>query len=409
MQIDWLRWQRLQQQISMKSVRDIENLKNKKVLVRADFNVPLDGDKVVNDRKIRASIPTIDYLLECGAKVIIATHLGRPGEQVKESLRLAPIAKELQYLLDSKVHYLSEFAGRSVQDKISEIDGSEVILLENIRFSADERKNSGKLAQELANLADIFVMDGFGITHRDHSSVSGVAQLLPAYLGLLLQKELDNLDKVLNNPNSPLTIVLGGVKVATKLPVIKNLSDKADYILVGGGIANTYLKAKNFSVGKSVYNEQYLQEALDYCESEKVIPPEDVVVGDKNGEKYQNKDIKDVHANLCNDHEMILDIGLKTAEKFSNIIKKSKTAVWNGAMGYFEQKPYDQGTMSIASSIASLSKKQDTFSLAGGGETVHFLEKENLDKSLSFVSTGGGAMLHYLAGEELPGLVHLKK
>ena len=409
MQTGWLRWLKLQQKTKMKSIKDIENLEGKKVLVRVDFNVPLENGEVINDRKLRASLPTIDYLLKKGTKVILASHLGRPGGKIKESLRLAPVAKKLQDLLESKVHYLSEFAGNSVQKKISEIDNSEVVLLENVRFSPDERENSGKLAHKLANLADIFVMDGFGITHRDHSSVSGVAQLLPAYSGLLLQKELNNLDKVLENPNKPLTIALGGVKVATKLPVIKNLLDQADYILVGGGIANTYLKAKKFSIGNSIYNDKYLQQALDYCDKEKVVTPDDVVVGDNDGDKYQNKVIKNTHTDLCSENEMILDIGPKTAEKFSNLIKKSKTVVWNGAMGYFEQEPYDQGTRSITEAIANLSETSDSFTLAGGGETVHFLEKENLEARLNFVSTGGGAMLYYLAGKKLPGIVNLKK
>jgi len=280
-----------------------------------------------------------------------------------------------------------------------------VVMLENIRFVKGEIENSEKLSKDLANLADIFVLDGFAVAHRSASSVSGVAKYLPAYAGLLLQEEIEGLDQVVKKPKKPLVAVLGGIKMETKIPVLKNLLSKANYILVGGGIVNTYLWAKGYKVGSSIVDKNFKKEILRYCSNKKVILPVDVIVGSSNGKKAQVIDVKKL--NLKKDVG-IFDIGPKTIRLFAGYIKKSKTVVWNGAMGNFEQHPYEYGTHSVAHLVASVSKRK-AFGVAGGGETVEALKKLHLLSDVDLASTGGGSMLEYLGGNKLPGLEVLKK
>jgi len=393
----------------MKTIKQIEDLTNKKVLVRVDFNVAVESGRVAEDRKIKASVPTIEYLIEKGAKVILVTHLDRPGGEVDENLRVDPLADNLSEFLEVKVNKLNDFTGEGVRTEVDKMKKGEVIMLENIRFSSDERKNSGKLAQQLADLADVFVMDGFGITHRDHSSVSGVAEKLPAYSGLLLEREIKNLDKVLSDPPKPFCLAMGGVKVKTKLPVIEKMADRVDYILTGGGILNTYLASENIEIGSSVYEEEFTKQTQEVFQLEEMIRPLDVTVGKKGKNESRVEYLSEDKAEICTEEEMILDLGPKTIGKYQDYLEKSNTILFNGAMGLFEQEPFQLGTQAILESIVRVSDEDNTFTVIGGGETVQSLELvEDVDK-IDFISTGGGAMLHYLTGEELPGLKYLEK
>ena len=278
----------------LKTIKQIPNLSGKTVLVRVDFNVPIKRKKVLDDTRLLAHLPTIKYLVEKKAKIILLTHVGRPGGKVVASLRVDPIVEELGKLLKKKVKKL-ETGSWKLDDKkklvvlkdIEKMKPGQVAMMENIRFSPDEKKDTGTLSQELANLADYFALDGFAVAHRDSASVSGIAKHIPAYAGLLLEKEIKGLSRVTQNPKGPFVVVLGGAKMETKIPVIKNLLPKADYILIGGGIVNTYLKAKGFKVGASLIDKEYEKEVLKYCKSKKVIKPVDVVVGDVKGKKYK--------------------------------------------------------------------------------------------------------------------------
>ncbi len=393
----------------MKTIKQVEGLKGKKVLIRVDFNVAIESGRISEDRKIKASVSTIEYLIDKDAKVILVTHLDRPGGEVEENLRVDPLANKLSEFLKTKVKKLDEFAGDGVQKEVDKMENGEVIMLENIRFSSDERENSGKLSQQLADLADIFVMDGFGITHRDHSSVSGVAEKLPSYGGLLLEKEIKNLDKVLSDPPKPFCLAMGGVKVETKLPVIKKLADRVDYILTGGGILNTYLASENIEIGSSVYEEEFTEQAQQVFQLEEMIQPLDVTVGKKGEDGSRVEYLSEDKVEICTGEEMILDLGPKTIGKYQDYLEKSNTILFNGAMGLFEQEPFQLGTQAILESIVKVSDEENTFTVIGGGETVQSLELVAGGDKIDFTSTGGGAMLHYLAGEELPGLKYIEQ
>ncbi len=391
--------------MKLRTLKQLKNLKNKRILVRVDFNVPVKINplahaqgKVIDDSRIKASLPTIEYLLKKGAKVILVSHLGRP-KGVDKGLSLKVIAKRLEEILSQEVIFteLTKFAKLAKLPKLT--------LLENIRFFSDEEKNDPKFAEELASLADIFVLDGFAVAHRDSASVSGVAKFLPAYAGLLLEKEIVGLSKVMEKPKKPLVVVLGGAKVETKAPVLKNLLSKADYILIGGGIFNTYLKAQGYKVGGSLVDDKYLQETLKYCNKMKVIKPVDVVVGDKNGKNFKTMKINSKFE-IQNSKLSIYDIGPETIRLYAEYIKKAQTLVWNGAMGYFEQRPYHHGTLAIARLVASRAKGK-AFGVIGGGETLQAMEMVKMSEFVDLVSTGGGAMLEFLSGKKLPGLKHL--
>ena len=276
-------------------------------------------------------------------------------------------------------------------------------MMENIRFSPDEKKNTGTLSQELANLVDVFVLDGFAVAHRAAASIVGVAAYVPAFAGILLEQEIKGLDRVLYTSQSPFVVVLGGAKIETKIPVMKNLLPKADHILVGGGIVNTYLKAKGYRIGDSIVGNDFQKEAIAYCKKRKVIMPVDVLVGTLDGKEYRVVDIKKTPHQICKKGEGIYDIGPKTIQLFATYIKQAQILVWNGAMGYFEQPPYHIGTMSIARLVASRSKGK-AYGVIGGGETLQAMDIVDMREYVDLVSTGGGAMLQYLAGDELPGI-----
>lgn len=376
----------------------------KTVLLRVDFNVPLKGKKVTDNYKIKKSLVTIKNLIEKGAKVVIVSHLGRPTG-VEKKLSLKPVAEELGKFLQKKISLLGVTDFTKTKVAINKLVPGSVVLLENIRFLKGESDNSDKLAKDLAGLADIFVLDGFAVAHRASASVSGVAKYLPPYAGSLLEEELRGLDMVLKSPKKPMTAILGGIKMETKIPVLKNFLKQADYILVGGGIVNTYLWAKGYKIGSSIIDKKFKKEILEYCSKKKVILPVDVVVGSADGKNARAMLVKNLS---LKSGESIFDIGPQSIMLFSKYIKKAKTIVWNGAMGNFEQHPYHYGTYSISHLVASQSKRE-AFGVVGGGETIEVLSKLSLLHDIDLASTGGGAMLEYLGGKKLPGVEALKK
>ena len=395
--------------MKLKTIKQIRNLENKTVLVRVDFNVPIKRKKVLDSTRLLASLPTIKYLIEKKAKVILVTHVGRPAGKVVASLKVDPIVEELSSLLKKKVIKL-ETGNWKLNDKkklevlkqVENLKPGQVVMMENIRFSPDEKKDTGTLSQELANLADLFVSECFGVSHRFSASIVGVTKYLPSYAGFLMEKEIKGLEKVIQKPKKPFAVVIGGAKTETKIPVIKNLLPKADYILIGGGIVNTYLKAKGFKVGASLVDKDYEKEVLKYCRSKKVIKPVDVVVGTMDGKKFEVLKI-DSKFKISNPKLAIYDIGPETIRLYAKYIKKAMTLVWNGAMGYFEQKPYDVGTLSVARLVASVSKGP-AYGVIGGGETLQSMDMVGMSEYMDLISTGGGAMLEFLSGKELPGI-----
>lgn len=400
----------------VKSIQQAGNLAGKVALVRADFNVPVKGGKVLDNYKIKKSLATIKFLMEKRAKIILVSHLGRPNG-VDKKLTLKPVAVELEKFLQKRVRLLDVKKNSRVSNdgtqhnfvklkrQIDKLLPSAVVLLENIRFMKGEEENSDALAKELAGLADIFVLDGFAVAHRKTASVFGVAKHLPAYAGLLFEQEIDGLNCALKSPKKPFVVVLGGAKVETKIPILKNLLKKANHILVGGGILNTYLWAIGRNIGSSLVEKKLKKEALRYCLKRKVVLPVDVIVGARDGKNAKAVDVKNL--DIKNKKLGIFDIGPKTIRLFSSYIKKANTLVWNGAMGYFEQRPYQYGTYSVARLLASRSKGK-AFGIAGGGETIEVLKKLRLIGDIDLASTGGGSMLEYLSGKKLPGMEALK-
>ena len=389
----------------IKSIQQVKNLANKNVLVRVDFNVPVKNGKVVDNYKIKRSLATIKFLMEKRAKVILVSHLGRPNGADK-NLSLKPVAAELGKFLQKNVKLLDVLDLKKTKIQIDKLFPSAVAMLENIRFVDGESKNSEKLAKDLAGLAEMFVLDGFAVAHRQAASVTGVAKYLPAYAGLLFEEEIQGLNRSLQSPKKPFVVVLGGAKMETKIPVLKNLLKKANYILVGGGILNTYLWAKGSRVGGSLIDKNFKKEILQYCSKRKVILPVDVIVGTKDGKLARATATKNL--NLKNKQLAIFDIGPKTIKLFSHYIKKANTLVWNGAMGYFEQHPYEYGTYSVARLLAARAKGK-AYGITGGGETIEVLKKLHLIGDIDLASTGGGSMLEYLSGKKLPGIEILKK
>jgi len=390
--------------------RKLRNLKKKRVLARVDFNVPIKNKKVLDDSRLLACLPTIEFLAKKGAKIILVSHLGRPEGKIVRSLKLDAVARHLSLLLGKKIKKMetgnwdwTEKRREYFKKQIENMRAGEAVMLDNIRFSADEEKNRGPLAKMLAELADIFVLDGFAVSHRASSSVVGIAKFLPSYAGLLLEREVTGMEKVIKSYKKPYIAIIGGVKVETKAPVIKNLLPKVDFMLVGGGIFNTCLKAMGYKVGGSVIDEKYKREVLKYCRTKKVILPVDVVVGDKDGQNYRVVELKKTPHKVCDKDEAVYDIGPRTIRLFSLYIKKARTLVWNGAMGYFEQKPYNTGTLSVARLVASRSKGK-AFGVIGGGETLQAMAMTGMSEYVDLISTGGGAMLEFLSGKELVGI-----
>jgi len=374
------------------------DVKNKKVLLRADFNVDLDENgKILSDFRIRAVLPTIDYLFQNGAsKIIIISHLGKP-KAGDEKLTLKPVGEKLQQLLGKPVVFLDDCRGEKIKKAIGEAANSSTILLENLRFYPEEEKNDKNFAKELASLADIYVNDAFGVCHRLNASVAAVTKFLPSFAGLLLKKEIENLNKVMVGFERPLVLILGGAKISTKLPLIKSFSAMADSILLAGALVNTVLKAWNFSVGQSLVEDEMISEASQISSGKaELILPGDFLVGSS----MEAKAAEIRRLGEVQDEDWILDIGPASQVMFSDIIRKAKTIVWNGPMGYFENPVFSEGTKKVIEAVAASS----AFSVVGGGETLTALEEWGFFDKISFVSTGGGAMLSYLAGEKMPGI-----
>ena len=396
----------------MKTIESLGDLSGKSVLVRSDFNVPLDADKnITDDGRIRAALPTLKLLLDAGAKVIVVAHLGRPKGKVNPDYSLAPVAKRLEELAGVKVTLASDTVGEGAKAAVAEAKPGEIVLLENVRFNAAETSKDDAereaFAKELAALADVFVSDGFGVVHRKQASVYDVAKLLPAATGLLVAKEIESLGKAVNNPERPYVVVLGGSKVSDKLGVIANLLSKADKLIVGGGMAYTFLAAKGYGVGTSLLEKDQIDTVKGYIETAEkngveLLLPIDTVVAPFFG---ADAPATVVPSTEIPDDQMGLDIGPKTRELFADAIKSAKTVVWNGPMGVFEFPAFAEGTKAVAKAMS----ESDAFSVIGGGDSASAVRNLGFDEStFSHISTGGGASLELLEGKVLPGIAVLE-
>ncbi|GAM15850.1 phosphoglycerate kinase [Mesobacillus selenatarsenatis] len=391
--------------MNKKTVKDVD-VKGKRVFCRVDFNVPMKDGQVTDETRIRAALPTIQYLVDQGAKVLLASHLGRPKGQAVEELRLTPVAKRLSELLGKDVKKTDEAYGESVKSEIDSMNEGDVLLLENVRFYPGEEKNDPELAKAFAELADVYVNDAFGAAHRAHASTEGIAKHLPAVSGFLMEKELDVLGKALSNPERPFTAIIGGAKVKDKIGVIDNLLEQVDNLIIGGGLAYTFVKAQGHEVGKSLLEEDKIELAKGFMEKAKAkgvnfYMPVDAIVADDFSADANTKvvAIEEIPA----DWEA-LDIGPKTAETYRDVIQKSKLVIWNGPMGVFEIDKFAQGTKAVAQALADAN---DTYSVIGGGDSAAAVEKFNLAEKMSHISTGGGASLEFMEGKQLPGVVAL--
>lgn len=387
--------------LNKKTVEDIA-VAGKKVLVRCDFNVPLDNGNITSDQRIRAALPTINYLLNQGAAVILCSHLGRPKGQVMPEFSLAPVAKRLGELLSVPVMMASDVVGESAKSLAANLKAGEVLLLENVRFEAGETKNCPELSQQFAALADVFVNDAFGSAHRAHSSTTGVANYLPAVCGYLIQKELEYIGGALDNPKRPLVAILGGAKVSDKIGVIENLLNKVDTLIVGGGMAYTFLAAKGNKVGMSLQEkDKYdLARELMAAAGDKLKLPIDHVVTQEFGPDGLNKIVS---RNEIDDGWESLDIGPATRERFAKELNGAGTVIWNGPMGVAEWDAYAQGTIAVANAIV----ESGALSIIGGGDSAAAIKKLGYSDKVSHVSTGGGASLEFMEGKELPGIACL--
>lgn len=391
--------------MNKKTLKDVD-VKGKRVFCRVDFNVPMQDGKITDETRIRAALPTINYLVEQGAKVILASHFGRPKGKVVEEMRLTPVAARLGEILGKNVQKADEAYGDSVKQKIEAMSEGDVLLLENVRFYPGEEKNDPELAKEFAALADVYVNDAFGAAHRAHASTEGIAHYLPAVAGFLMEKELEVLGKALSNPERPFTAIIGGAKVKDKIGVIDNLLEKVDNLIIGGGLAYTFVKAQGNEVGKSLLEEDKIALANSFIAKAKekgvnFYMPIDVIVADDFSPDANTKEVS--IDSIPSDWEA-LDIGPKTAELYMDVIKKSKLVIWNGPMGVFEFDKFAQGTKAVAEALA---ESKDTYSLIGGGDSAAAVEKFNLAEQMSHISTGGGASLEFMEGKELPGVVAL--
>ena len=389
--------------MNKKTVKDID-LKGKKVFVRCDFNVPLDENKNITDnRRIVGALPTIKYLLEQNCKIILSSHLGRPKGEFNMDYSLAPVAKELSRLLGKEVKLAKDVVGDSAKELTSNIQEGEIVLLENVRFDAREEKNDPELSKEFASMAEVFVNDAFGTAHRAHSSTAGVADYLPAVSGFLIEKELNFLGSALENPKRPFVAILGGAKVSDKIAVIDSLIEKVDTLMIGGGMAYTFIKAMGNNVGTSLCEEDKLDLAKELMEKAKqrnvkLLLPVDNVVADKL-EKDANTQI--ANSDEMPDNWMGLDIGPKTIELYKEELQSAKTVLWNGPVGYSEYEIFANGTKQIAETLANL---EDCITVIGGGDSAAAIEKLGLADKMTHISTGGGASLEFLEGKKLPGI-----
>lgn len=394
--------------MAKKTILDLkdEELKGKRVLVRVDFNVPIKNGVITDDRRIKEALPTIKYLIEKNAKVILVSHFGRP-KGFQDDLRLDPVAKRLEELLGKPVKKLNDCVGEEVEKEINSLKEGDVVLLENIRFYKEEEANDPEFAKKLAKLADLYVNDAFGTAHRAHASTAGVANYIPGVAGLLMKKEIEIMGKALEDPERPFVCILGGAKVSDKIGVIKNLINKVDVLLIGGGMMFTFLKSLGYEIGKSIVEEDKLDLAKELMNLAKekgvrlILPKDAIVVKEikedapisvKEVDKFEKDDIG-------------VDIGPKTIEEFREEILKAKTIVWNGPMGIFEIPPFAKGTKAIAEAIA---ENKNCISIVGGGDSAAAIQMLGLEDKFTHISTGGGASLEFLEGKELPGVAVLQ-
>jgi phosphoglycerate kinase len=391
--------------MKQKTIEDI-SVESKKVLVRVDFNVPLnDKGEITDETRIQAALPTIKYLLDHKAKVILCSHLGRPKGEFKPEFSLAPVAKRLQMLLDTKVTFAKDVIGESADEAVAAVKDGEVVLLENLRYHKEETKNDPEFAKKLASYAEIFVNDAFGTAHRAHASTEGVTHYLPAVAGFLIKKELEFMGGALENPDRPFVAILGGAKIADKIPVIENLFNKVDCLIIGGGMANTFLAAQGYNMSKSLVDADSIALASELLKKAKlkgvkILLPIDVVAADE-----FNNDAKTVMVPVDSIPEgyMALDIGSSTRMIFAEEINRAKTVIWNGPMGVAEMPSFAGGTRAVAEAMAAT----NATTIIGGGDSAAAVKNLGYGDKMSHISTGGGASLEFLEGKELPGIAAL--
>lgn len=388
-----------------KTVKDFD-LKGKKVLLRVDFNVPVnDAGEITNDVRIKAALPTINYILEQKAALILTSHFGRPKGKVNEKYRMKEIARRTSDLLDHPVIYCTEFVGPLAKEEADKLQPGQILFLENSRFNPGEEANDKDLAKELSSYADVFINDAFGTAHRAHATTAGVAQYLPAGAGFLMEKEIEYLGKALENPDRPFVAVIGGAKVSDKIEVLSNLVNKVDALIIGGGMANTFLLAQGLAMGASLVEPEKTGLARDIMAAAKrrhvnILLPQDLAVADAMTETAQ---VKICYPGELQDKEMALDLGPETIQSYKKLLSSAATVIWNGPMGVFEIENFAKGTYEIAAAIA----ESNALSVIGGGDSVAAVENSGLVDKMSHISTGGGASLEFLEGKILPGVAAL--
>jgi phosphoglycerate kinase len=395
------------------SIRDID-LSGQRVFIRVDFNVPIKDGKVDDDSRIRASLPTIKYAIEHGARVILASHLGRPKGERVEKYSLRPVAEHLSQLLERPVAFAEDCVGPDVESKVKALADGDVLLLENLRFHAEEEKNDDNFAKQLAALCDVYVNDAFGTAHRAHASTAGITRhVSKAAAGFLMEKELEYLGKAINHPEHPFVAILGGAKVSDKIPVTNALIDRGvDKILIGGAMAYTFLKAEGFTVGKSLVEDSMMQTALEIKQraEEKgitfLLPTDHQVVDSYEPIKGEKIVTKTIPIEFTNIGLVGMDIGVETVNHFASALQDARLIIWNGPMGVFEEPPFDEGTIGVAHAVAEAADRGATV-IVGGGDSVSAVTRAGVADHITHISTGGGATLEFLAGDELPGVAAL--
>ncbi len=388
----------------MRNIQDETNLNQKKVLLRLDLNVPLDNGKITDTTRIDKILPTINFLLKSEAKIIILSHVGRPNGKVVNEFSLKPICEDLKNKLNENIRLVSKNIKEIKSTDLFNEQDEKIVILENIRFYEEEEKNDNSFAKHLASLADIYVNDAFSCSHRAHASIFEITKFIPSYAGLQLNLEVDALTKITSEIQRPITCIIGGSKISSKINIIKNLIVKFDNIIIVGGMANNILKYKEYEIGKSIQEDncdQIIEEIFSLSEKEncKIIYPEDVAVGKNLDGSAEIKELNDISKD-----ELILDIGPKTIKAIDLLIEESSTILWNGPAGYFENPNFAKGSVEIAKKIIEKNKNNTIYSVAGGGDTVSLLNSIGATNNFNFVSTAGGAFLEYLEGKELPGI-----
>ncbi len=392
----------------MKKIQDIQDLNEKKVLLRLDLNIPLKKKVILDETRIDKILPVINFLIKKKAKIIILSHIGRPNGKVVPELSMKPVCENLERKINQKINLFTEDIRKIKTEDLFKNFNDNIVVLENIRFYSEEEENDLNFAKHLATLGDIYVNDAFSCSHRSHASVSNITKFLPSYAGLQLSSEVTALQKITTNIKKPVTCIIGGSKISTKIGIIENLIPNFDNIVFVGGMANNILKFKKFSIGKSIYEkncEEIIKKIFEISKKNScsIIYPEDVIVGKELEGKPFAKQL-----NQIENDDMILDIGIKTLKRVNNLINSSKTILWNGPAGYSENPNFAKGSYEIARCIVKNIKTNSVFSIAGGGDTIALLNKINVINEFNFVSTAGGAFLEYLEGKVLPGISALK-